>query len=103
MEQIADGCGYQGYEFGGGYLDSYCVDGALWDADACDSTPEGMMMYAPMEHIPCPMCHPFEHIWYRTDWGGGASIWEDLMAFYCGVHLTIDIWKNRLIGKEPKP
>ena len=30
-------CDYQGHEFGASYLDSICIDGFLWDADACDT------------------------------------------------------------------
>src|SRR5882724_7925215 len=101
MEQISDGCGYQGYEFGARYPDSYCVGGSLWDADDCDSTDEGMMMYEPMQHIPCPMCHPIEYILWRTDWGGSISVKEDLWSFWCGVRLTFDIWKNRVFKTEP--
>lgn len=57
-------CGYQGYEFGAGtYPDSICVDGRLFDADNCDDTGG---LYAPIESIPCPICHPEKAVRYWT-------------------------------------
>ncbi|THD47194.1 hypothetical protein ERD95_15290 [Enterobacteriaceae bacterium ML5] len=51
-ENVPASCGYQGYEFHGGYPDSICGDGYLWDADSgfdgcLDSGGE----------IPCPSCN----------------------------------------------
>lgn len=48
------GCNYQGYEFGGGYLDSVCIDGLLWDADSCDEP--GGPLYRGGE-LACPQCN----------------------------------------------
>lgn len=45
-------CGYQGYEFGGGYLDSVCLDGLLYDADSGDD--DGLLTVG--GEIPCPRC-----------------------------------------------
>ena len=46
-------CDYEGYEFGGGYLDSTCIDGYLWDMDSSDE--EGMLSSG--GDIPCPKCN----------------------------------------------
>lgn len=46
-------CDYEGYEFGGGYLDSTCIDGYLWDMDSVDD--EGMLSSG--GEIPCPKCN----------------------------------------------
>ena len=46
-------CDYEGYEFGGGYLDSTCIDGYLWDMDSSDD--EGMLSSG--GDIPCPKCN----------------------------------------------
>ena len=54
-------CEYMGYEFGGGYIDSVCIDGQLFDCDNCDD--EGGL-YEPMEFVPCPMCSPKEAVDY---------------------------------------
>jgi hypothetical protein len=44
-------CNYQGYEFGGGYLDSVCIDGYLWDADSGDGD---LLTFG--GDLPCPSC-----------------------------------------------
>lgn len=54
-ETTASGCGYSGYEFGGGYLDSTCIDGFLWDLDSCDEPGGGLTQGG---DIPCPQCNP---------------------------------------------
>lgn len=46
-------CDYEGYEFGGGYLDATCIDGYLWDMDSTDD--EGMLSSG--GDIPCPKCN----------------------------------------------
>lgn len=51
----ASGCGYTGYEFGGGYPDSTCIEGYLWDLDSCDE-PGGGFTHG--GDIPCPKCNP---------------------------------------------
>lgn len=57
-------CGYQGYEFGAGtYPDSTCIDGQLYDADACDNHGN---LYEPTEHVPCPMCDRAGAVRYWT-------------------------------------
>lgn len=66
-------CNYQGYEFGAGsYPDSVCIDGKLYDADACDD--EGNL-YEPGEDIPCPMCNPNGAVkyWSARNRCGGSS------------------------------
>lgn len=47
-------CDYQGYDFGAHYIDSQCIDGYLWNLDACDGSGN---LYEPMETIPCPKCN----------------------------------------------
>lgn len=54
------GCGYRGYEFGAGYLDSMCIEGYLWDADSCDEPGGGLTQGG---DIPCPHCNKRE--WKR--------------------------------------
>lgn len=66
-------CNYSGYEFGAGsYPDSVCIDGKLYDADACDD--EGNL-YEPGEDIPCPMCDPKGAVkyWAERNRCGGSS------------------------------
>ena len=84
-------CDYKGVEFGGGYLDSVCIDGRLFDADNCDD--EGNL-YEPMEDIPCPMCHPKKAMRYwseRFECGGSNS--DD--AKKAARSLVTDIRMNR--------
>lgn len=58
-------CNYQGYEFGAGsYPDSVCIDGQLFDADACDGQGN---LYEPLEYVPCPMCHRADAIDYWSE------------------------------------
>lgn len=48
------GCGYRGFEFGGGYLDAVCIDGWLWDEDSVE---DGMLYHGgPDFGYPCPKC-----------------------------------------------
>lgn len=96
-----ESCGYQGYEFGGGYLDSVCIAGCLHDADNCDS--EGNV-YLNEEDIPCPMCRPLDAIAWWTE--QNASSWDDdededdeqahnERARNAAVSLVTDIRRNR--------
>lgn len=54
LSNDAKGCDYTGYEFGGGYVDSTCIDGWLWDMDSCDE-PGGALSVG--GDIPCPKCN----------------------------------------------
>jgi len=95
-------CGYQGYEFGAGsYPDSVCIDGVLFDADACDVNGN---LFDTERHIPCPMCRPAEAIEYWTE--QNSSSWEDdedqedeaahdARARAAAVSLVTDIRRNR--------
>lgn len=56
---LPDGCGYMGYEFGAGYIDSQCFGGRLYDLDNCD----GDMLYEPGDYLPCPKCQMEE--WFE--------------------------------------
>lgn len=50
-------CGYEGYEFGAGYLDSACIDGYLWDQDKGNS---GQLTGGP--EMPCPQCNGSKYV-----------------------------------------
>lgn len=53
-------CNYSGYEFGSmSYPDSVCIDGRLFDADACDDNGK---LHEPGEYIPCPVCRPTDAV-----------------------------------------
>ncbi len=52
--KAALGCNYAGHDFGAHYPDSQCIDGVLWDMDACDGNGN---LYEPMTYIPCPKCN----------------------------------------------
>lgn len=54
MEELPDGCEYEGYDFGASYLDSRCFGGRLYDMDNCDD--EGNI-FEPIAYIPCPKCN----------------------------------------------
>ncbi len=86
-------CDYQGYEFGAGtYPDSVCIDGKLFDADACDG--EGNL-YEPLEEIPCPMCREKEAVNYWTDRNRFDSGSTKKEAKAKAESLVRDIRKNR--------
>ena len=52
MDQLPEGCGYLGYEFGAGsYPDSLCRGGKLYDVENLDN--DGCLL-DPMEDIPLP-------------------------------------------------
>lgn len=57
------GCNYQGVAFGANYEDGACIDGYLWDLDACD---EDGNLYLGGD-IPCPECNREEWIDYQRD------------------------------------
>lgn len=94
-------CNYQGYEFGAGkYPDSVCIDGRLFDADACD---EHGNLYDPGEDIPCPMCRPDDAIDWWTSRNEGRIDPEDDAAHdrrarENAISLVTDIRRNRGIG-----
>lgn len=82
-------CNYQGYEFGAGYLDSYCVDGRLYDADD---------EYEPLDHRPCPQCQPLAAMHsYADSWVGTDAKWPRYSAW----HLVMDIRRNRDLRTTP--
>lgn len=55
-------CNYQGYEFGGGYLDSVCIEGYLWDADSGDGD---LLTFG--GDLPCPSCNRAEWMAYHRE------------------------------------
>lgn len=57
---MSDGCGYQGYEFGAGYLDSQCFGGWLQDMDSDYDSRES-------DYKPCPQCRQVEAMDYYRD------------------------------------
>ncbi|OVZ93086.1 hypothetical protein CBW54_03135 [Yersinia kristensenii] len=61
-------CGYQGYEFGGGYLDSQCIDGFLWDMDSGGVDSKGDTYLDFGGDVPCPDCNRKAWMaYYRAD------------------------------------
>jgi hypothetical protein len=84
-------CDYMGYEFGGGYIDSMCIDGRLYDGDNCDDQGN---LYEPMEDIPCPMCHPKKAMdyWAHRNECSGSS---PSQARKAARLLVTDIRRNR--------
>lgn len=91
-------CQYQGYEFGASYPDSVCIDGRLFDADACD---DNGLMFEPMDDIPCPMCHPWHYVQWLTARFEHYDFKTWIKARYFAIRVTLDIIKNRLMKTEP--
>ncbi len=77
-------CGYQGYEFGGGYLDSLCCDGFLWDADSCDE-PGGMLTSG--GDIPCPQCNTVAFLENARREAVEAGCGQSMLTPWCGAVL----------------
>lgn len=99
--ELLPGCDYQGYEFGGGYLDSVCINGCLHDADNCDGE---RLVYLNDDDIPCPMCRPLDSIewWYEQNvfsWDDDEDMEDEeghnKRARDAAVSLVTDIRKNR--------
>jgi hypothetical protein len=95
VKELPTGCGYQGYEFGGGYLDSLCCGGRLYDCDDCDSQGN---LYDPVEEIPCPICHPRKAVAYWTHRNGLGGL-GDPSDSKAARSLVADIRRNR--GVKP--
>jgi hypothetical protein len=95
MEQLPEGCGYQGYEFGASYPDSMCCGGKLYDCDMSDNDGN---LYDPGEDIPCPMCDRKGAIEYHTRTFSSGTLKERRKAARL---LVDDIRKNRINGTEP--
>jgi hypothetical protein len=95
-------CGYQGYEFGAGYLDSTCIDGWLYDADNCDA--DGNLYGNEGDH-PCPGCQPLVAMQRYAD--SNLSSWdpddgdEPRSPRYNAWHLVMDIRRNRGLKTMP--
>jgi len=69
-------CDYQGYEFGASYyLDSICIDGFLWDADACDTDDNGDLFFYNGGEIPCPQCNRDAYLDYIGDEQVDDDMW----------------------------
>ncbi len=83
IEPLPAGCGYTGFEYGAGYIDSECYGGDLFDLDDCDDN--GNLYYK--DDVPCPRCHP---IWYANHYGYNPS--DRVMCI-------IDAMAYRLTGK----
>ena len=107
-------CDYQGYEFGAGhYPDSVCIEGRLFDADACDGDGN---LYDNEEDIPCPMCRPTESVSYwaeRNRFGGDIIYWAERNRFggdidhdeamAMAMSLVTDIRANRGVFDDFEP
>lgn len=91
--ELLPGCDYKGYEFGGGYLDSVCINGCLHDADNCYG--EGLV-YLNDDDIPCPMCRPLDSM---LSWDDDEDMDDEeghnKRARDAAVSLITDIRKNR--------
>lgn len=97
-KQLPNGCGYQGYEFGaGGYPDSECFGGRLYDMDNCDSSG---LIYEPCEYIPCPMCHPRLAVDYWEQRNRSSGLARKNSRENAKL-LIADIRRNRQDGTEP--
>lgn len=84
-----DSCGYEGYEFGGSYIDSICIDGYLWDLDSCDEPGGGLTKGG---DLPCPRCNTGEFLRQALD-----AAQEDVAGVvqrtpYCAAV----VWENSL-------
>lgn len=100
-------CGYQGYEFGAGsYPDSVCIDGRLFDADACDGDGN---LHDPMEDIPCPICRRDDAIAWWTERNAFFNDGDDDDATHerkardAAISLVDDIRRNRGIAADATP
>lgn len=87
VENQGLGCDYTGYEFGGGYIDSCCIDGYLWDLDSCDE-PGGGLTHG--GEWPCPRCNTVRFL---------NDALDDAKSGGCGVsmntpHCAAVIWEN---------
>ena len=69
------GCDYAGYEFGGGYIDSTCIEGYLWDLDSCDE-PGGGLTHG--GEWACPRCNTRQYL---------ADALEDAQSYSSGTSM----------------
>ncbi|CAI2528585.1 Uncharacterised protein [Serratia ficaria] len=60
-------CNYQGYEFSGGYPDSVCNDGYLWDADSGGIDEAGNIYLDHGGDLPCPSCNRAAWLAYHRE------------------------------------
>ena len=95
-------CDYQGYEFGAGhYPDSVCIEGRLFDADACDGDGN---LYDNEEDIPCPMCRPTDAVGYCADRNSFFDDFDPTEALAIAMSIVTDIRANRgVIGPIQPP
>lgn len=82
-------CNYSGYEFGGGYLDSTCIEGYLWDLDSCDE-PGGGLMHG--GEWACPRCNTRQFLSDAAENAGDGSCGESMFHPWCGATL----WEGSL-------
>ena len=73
-DQLPEGWGYRGFEFGAGsYPDSLCCGGRLYDTD--NRSNDGTL-FDPMEDLPCPMCRRQDAVEYLAaplEFSGASS------------------------------
>jgi hypothetical protein len=83
------GCDYTGYEFGGGYIDSCCIEGFLWDLDSCDE-PGGGLTHG--GEWACPRCNTRKFL---------SDAMQDAKDGGCGTSVrpwcAAIIWENSLL------
>lgn len=76
------GCDYTGYEFGGGYLDSICCEGYLWDLDSCDE-PGGGLSHG--GDWPCPRCNTAQMLEDAKDEALNGCCGESMRNPWCAM------------------
>ena len=91
------GCDYEGYEFGGGYIDSTCIEGYLWDLDSCDE-PGGGLTHG--GEWACPRCNTERYLLDRAEEAGDGSCGKSMMTPWCGA----TIWEAAIVmAKKQNP
>lgn len=86
------GCDYTGYEFGGGYLDSACIDGYLWDLDSCDEPGGGLTHGGDWA---CPRCNTAAFLEQAVEKAGNCGM--SMFTPWCGA----EQWE-RAVAKAEK-
>jgi len=76
------GCDYAGYEFGGGYIDSTCIDGYLWDLDSCDEPGGGLTSGGEWA---CPRCNTREFLAAALEYAQRCECGTSMGTPHCGA------------------
>ena len=85
-------CDYEGYEFGGGYIDGY-----LWDLDSCDE-PGGGLTHG--GEWACPKCNTERYLLDRAEDATDGSCGRSMATPWCGA----TIWEAAVgMAKKHNP